>query len=129
VYRNRKPAIFFVQVPYVKASHFRRVFRRLCKRNAQDVFLEKNAFAWVRLSRLKRAIEKANPFIKVSEKRTSWSSKEYKESNKVITLGDKFITGLYVNNLAGNQVFNIFSYIQDKCDHYYGSKLSNDREH
>lgn len=128
VYRKRQKAIFFVKVPYVKASHFRRVFRRLERRKAKDIFLEKNAFAWVRLSRLKRAVENANPFIKISEKHTSWSERDYKKNNKLITLSDKFIVGLYINNDFGNQVFNIFSYIQGACDYCYRNKDSNIQE-
>ena len=128
VYRNKRPTIFFVQVPFIKASHFRRVLRSLEKRNAEEIFLEKDAFAWVRLSRFKKAMETLEPSIKVSKKCTSWSSKDYK---KKITLSWKFLRYLYLCNGCNdqkNQILTIFSYIQNKCDYDYRKSRSNDRE-
>lgn len=87
-----KRETFFVEVPYIKASKFKRVRKRLEKRNiVEKCFLEKKSFVWIRAKRLLKLVER------VSDPKAIESTQNFfikKSCDKLLNLSSVFVRGL-----------------------------------
>lgn len=91
-----KRGTFFVEVPYIKASKFKRVRKRLEKRKiTEKCFLEKKSIVWVRAKRLLKLVEN------VSDPKAIQSTQSFlikKSRGKFLDISSVFVRGLCDTN-------------------------------
>ena len=91
---------YFVEVPYIKASKFNRVRKRLETRKiAEWCFLEKKAFVWIRAKRLLKLVEMISDprAIQVTQTFLIKKSRQKKSDDAFVELSSVFVRGLCNN--------------------------------